>query len=67
MKTVLSLVKKDSADYNLAKKELEALEAKLPTKEAEGTENLTPPQPAEKPVIQPPLELPEEATPPASQ
>ena len=66
MKTVLSLVKKDSADYNLAKKELEALEAKLPTKEAEGTENLTPPQPAEKPVIQPPLELPEEATPPAS-
>ena len=55
MNIVLSLVGKDSADYETAKKELEKLES------------LTPPQPAPEPVIKPPLELPEEASPPASQ
>lgn len=54
MNTVLSLVGKDSADYETAKKELEKLES------------LTSPQPAEEPVIKPPLELPEGAAPPAT-
>lgn len=49
---VLSLVGKDTADYETAKKELEKLES------------LTAPLPAEKPVIRPPLELPTDATPP---
>jgi tetratricopeptide (TPR) repeat protein len=68
MNTVLSLVQKDSSDYNLAKAELDNLEKKKPaaTKQTQGTENLTPPKTAEKPVIKPPLELPKEATPPAS-
>lgn len=64
MKTVLSLVKPDSPDYQLAKTELDSLEKKRPAKEVKGTENLTPPQPAETPVIEPQLELPKEATPP---
>lgn len=64
MTIVLSLVDRDSQDYELAKTELEALENRLPVEEAEGTETLTPPQPAEEPVIEPPIELPEEASPP---
>lgn len=69
MNIVLTLVAKDSADYNLAKTELESLQKKLPvTKTTEVTgESLTPPAEAPTPVIKPPLELPEEATPPASQ
>jgi tetratricopeptide (TPR) repeat protein len=55
MNTVLSLVGKDSADWETAKKELEKLES------------LTAPQPAEKPVIKPPIELPQEATPPVQE
>jgi tetratricopeptide (TPR) repeat protein len=54
MNKVLSLVGKNSADYELAKKELEKLES------------LTTPQPAEKSNIKPPIELPQEATPPVS-
>ncbi|KKU03134.1 MAG: hypothetical protein UX03_C0022G0013, partial [Candidatus Woesebacteria bacterium GW2011_GWE1_45_18] len=66
LNAVLSLVEKDSEDYNLVKTEIENLEKKLPAKEAEGTESLTPPTPAEEPVLKPPLTLPEEATPPAT-
>jgi tetratricopeptide (TPR) repeat protein len=66
MTLVLSLVDRDSDDYELVRTELENLEKRLPTEAAEGTETLTPPQPAEAPVIQPPLELPEEAEPPAT-
>lgn len=62
---VLSLVNRDSDDYELVRTELENLEKRLPIEATEGTETLTPPQPAEEPVIQPPLELPEEAEPPA--
>jgi len=64
MTLVLSLVNRDSDDYELARAELEALEKKLPAEEAEAGETLTPPQPVEEPVIQPPLELPEGAEPP---
>jgi len=71
LKLVLTLVEKDSNDYNTVKTEIDNLEKKLPVKEAVTTPagqnesgSLTPPQPAEAPVIKPPLELPEEATPP---
>ena len=66
MNAVLSLVEKDSQDYQVAKAELENLEKRRPATE-EGSENLTPPAPAEEPVISPPLTLPEEAIPPAGE
>lgn len=65
MSIVLSQVDRNSQDYELAKRELENLENRKPATEAtKGTSNLTPPQPAEKPALEPPLELPEEASPP---
>ena len=67
--TVLTLVQPDTPDYELAKNELENLEKKKPSsaKAAEGAAgSLIPPQKAAEPVIEPPLELPEEATPPAT-
>ena len=70
LNAVLSLVEKDSEDYNLVKTEIENLEKRLPSsaKAAEGQAgSLTPPLPAEEPVLKPPLTLPEEATPPAGQ
>ncbi|MDP3994608.1 MAG: tetratricopeptide repeat protein [bacterium] len=66
MNTVLTLVKADSPDYDVVKGELEALEKKRPAPEGQSA-NLTSPQIAPEPVIKPPLELPEEATPPAGQ
>jgi len=66
MELVLSLVDKESADYEVAKKELEVLESRKLVTEPEVTENLVPPQGAQEPVLKPPLELPEEATPPIS-
>lgn len=51
---VLTLVGKDTADYETAIKELKNLE------------NLTPPAEAPKQVIKPPIELPSEANPPAT-
>lgn len=66
MKLVLSLVEKDSSDYELAKTELENLEKKRPPTE-EASENLIPPTPAEEPVLKPPLTLPEDSTPPTGQ
>jgi len=66
MNLVLSLVEKDSSDYQLAKSELDNLEKKRTVEPTTGGETLTPPQEAEKPAIQPPLELPEESTPPES-
>jgi tetratricopeptide (TPR) repeat protein len=63
MTIVLSLADRESNDYELARTELENLEARRPA-ETEGTETLTPPQEAEEPIIEPPLELPEDAEPP---
>ncbi|MDP1710090.1 MAG: tetratricopeptide repeat protein [bacterium] len=63
MNIVLSLVKKDSPDYTLAKTELDNLEKNKLAKTTQGTENLTPPQPAGTSNIKPPIELPKEATP----
>lgn len=71
--TVLTLVKADTPDYDLAKSELDSLEKNRPssapstslrTTEEQG--NLTPPTEAPEQIIKPPLELPEEATPPAT-
>lgn len=68
MNIVLTQVAKDSSDYNLAKAELETLEKNRPSsaKATEGQGSLTPPAEAPTQVIKPPLELPEEATPPAT-
>lgn len=52
MNIVLSLVGKDSSDYETALKELKNIQ------------ELTPPEPVEESAIKPPLELPEEASPP---
>jgi tetratricopeptide (TPR) repeat protein len=71
MTTVLSLLDPNSQDYQTAKNELEALEAKKPAVEetaAEATpESLTTPQPSTAPVVEPPIKLPEDANPPVSE
>lgn len=67
MTVVLSLIDKNSPDYETAKKELEDLQAKKPTQELQGGENLTPPQTAEELVVEPPIDLPEDAQPPEPQ
>lgn len=68
MNTVLTLVAKDSADYNLAKAELDSLQKKLPAAKGTGTTtgNLTAPTEAPAQVIKPPITLPNEATPPTT-
>jgi tetratricopeptide (TPR) repeat protein len=64
MNNVLSLVEKDSSDYQLAKTELDNLEKNRPSKDTEGSETLNPPQPSPTPAIKPQLKLPEESNPP---
>jgi len=65
MNLVLSLVKRDSKDYEIAKTQLDNLEKRKKEK-AETGETLSPPSSAQPPVLKPPLTLPEEATPPAT-
>jgi tetratricopeptide (TPR) repeat protein len=66
MNNVLALVAKDSPDYTLAQTTLADLEKSKPAvAKSTGTENLTPPQKTET-IIEPPIELPKEATPPAT-
>ncbi len=69
MNTVLTLVSPNTPDYTLAKSTLDALEKSKPTTATTttttGTQNLTTPQKQET-VIQPPITLPQEATPPAT-
>jgi tetratricopeptide (TPR) repeat protein len=69
MNTVLTLIPQNSSDYALAKSTLDAIQknkaaAAVPAP-ATTTGSLTTPQKAQS-VIQPPLELPKEATPPAA-
>ena len=65
MTIVLSLTDPGTQDYETARTALEDLEARrAASTEAPAGEELTPPQPAEEPVIEPPLELPEESEPP---
>ncbi|MFI5240983.1 MAG: tetratricopeptide repeat protein [Microgenomates group bacterium] len=65
MKTVLTLVDKDSNDYKVASLELANLE-KNKTTGSEGSTGLTPPQKAGEQIISPAIELPSEANPPVS-
>lgn len=65
MKVVQTLVPKDSDDYKLVTTEIESLEKKIPAPETSGQGTLTPPQETQ-PVVEPPLTLPQEATPPAT-
>ncbi len=66
MKTVLTLVAKDSDDYKLATKELENLEKNKAAAAGE-SENLSAPEPVGTSSIKPPIQLPEDSTPPATQ
>ena len=63
MTFVLSLVERDSDDYENARQVLENLQESQKL-QAEGTEGLTPPREAGDHIIQPPLELPEDSEPP---
>jgi len=63
MTVVVSLVKPDTKDAQVAKEALANLQAKKSAQAGTG-EELTPPQEAEEPVLEPPLELPEESQPP---
>jgi hypothetical protein len=65
MTIVLSLLDRTSPDYESARSALEDLESRrVGSTETPAGEELIPPQPAEEPVIVPPLELPEESEPP---
>lgn len=64
---VLNLVPKDSQDYQVAKAELDNLEKKKPaTSSTHEGESLSAPQKSTGSTINPPLQLPSEATPPAA-
>jgi tetratricopeptide (TPR) repeat protein len=67
IKITLNLVEKDSADYKAVNAELESLTKKLPAKTAQATQTLTPPQEEAVKVIEPPIKLPNDANPPASE
>lgn len=72
MQSTLSLVPVNSEDWQKAKSELDALEKKLPTPKvapaplpaSQPEEALSPPQPLPSPVLEPPIELPEESVTP---
>ncbi len=65
MNAVLTLVQKDSKDYELAKTALADLEKQKPATKTTGQE-LTAPQKTGTTNIKPPITLPEDATPPAA-
>ncbi len=65
MEAVISLVEKDSNDYETAMSTLEQLKKQKPAETESTSESLTTPETAEEPIITPPIELPEESTPPA--
>jgi len=69
MNATMALVDKESADYKTVKDEIDKLEPLVKEIQAASTKQgtLTAPQKAPEPVVQPPLELPKEATPPATQ
>jgi tetratricopeptide (TPR) repeat protein len=66
MNAVLTLVKKDSDDYKLAQTELTNLENKKKSASGE-SENLSAPAPVGTSNIKPPIQLPEDSTPPTGQ
>lgn len=65
MNGVLSLVSPESEDYKTAQAALEQIKKQKPAA-AESTENLTAPEAMQETNIEPPITLPEEATPPAT-
>jgi len=64
MTIVLGLLDRSSPDYNVARQALEDLEALRATAQPPVGQNLIPPQPGEEPILEPPLDLPEESEPP---
>lgn len=68
MNATLALVDKESADYKTVKDEIDKLEPLVKEIQAASTKQgtLTAPQKAPEPVVQPPIELPTEANPPAT-
>ncbi len=69
MNNVLKLVKSGSQDATLAKQTLDDLQSKKSAAKpaTTSTENLTPPTKDEPTNVKPPINLPQEATPPATQ
>ncbi len=67
MNNVISLVKRDSQDYQVAKQSLDDLQSKKKAAAPASSENLTPPPTTEPSNIKPPISLPDEANPPAAQ
>jgi tetratricopeptide (TPR) repeat protein len=66
MTLVLSLVDRDTQDYEVARQALEDMEARRGEVAKQPSESLTPPEEAPEPIITPPIELPEDAEPPES-
>ena len=64
MSTVLSLVDRNSKDFETAKAAIEEFESQKASVEPKSSENLTPPQEGAEPVLEPPIELPEDSEPP---
>jgi tetratricopeptide (TPR) repeat protein len=64
MNVVLSLVSKDSKDYEVAQAELENLQKKLPVEKGTG-ESLTPPPSTPNSTVKPKITLPDGSNPPA--
>ena len=69
MNATLALIDKESTDYKTVKDEIDKLEPLVKEIQADSTKEgtLIAPQKAPEPVVQPPLELPEDATPPVTQ
>lgn len=66
MERVISLVNKDSDDYKTAQSALESFKRERPATVESSTESLTQPEAIEELDIEPPITLPDEATPPAA-
>jgi tetratricopeptide (TPR) repeat protein len=64
MTTTLSLVDRNSQDYEVARQALDNLQSRRAEAQAQAGQNLTPPEAAQDPVLEPPLDLPEESNPP---
>jgi tetratricopeptide (TPR) repeat protein len=69
METVVDMVSgsmgRDSEDYRVAIQALEEFRNRQLDISREGADSLTPPEEGQEPVLEPPLELPEDAVPPA--
>lgn len=64
MTVVMSLVDRDSPDYEIARQALDELQTERAELTAAQGDELTPPDVAQEPVLEPPLDLPEGSEPP---